>query len=157
MPTLRPSMPPANCLPVSSQRSARAGEAENAASNISAAARPAVRRLETAWLRSLFVMKTPTALKRARGGSCRVCANTSIREPRPRAVITGRRLADRGGRGARCRARGRLASLIGALSVVGFRDHGVLALAVVAVGLAVAAANRAEYPRTEFRDPGAGA
>src|SRR5258707_6057655 len=59
-------------------------------------------------------------------------------------------------------ARGRLACLIGAclvgaLAVAGFRDHGALALTVVAIGLAVAAANRAGDPRTEFRDPGAGA
>jgi len=44
-------------------------------------------------------------------------------------------------------ARGRLVCLIGALSVVGFRDHGALALTVVAIGLAVAAANRAEDPQ----------
>src|SRR5258708_14305352 len=156
MPTLRPSMPPANCLAVSSQRSARAGEAARAASNIRAAARPAVRRPDTAWLRSLFIMNTPTAFKRAREVSCRVCASTSIRSAPAGLGLRGGSYLTMKAAAHDVGARGRLACLIGALSVVGFRDHGLLAFAVVSIGLGVAAADRAEDPRTEFRGPGAG-
>jgi hypothetical protein len=48
------------------------------------------------------------------------------------------------------------ARLIGALAVVKFRNHGGLALAIVAVGVVIAAANRSIDSRAEFRNPGAG-
>src|ERR1700712_942143 len=54
------------------------------------------------------------------------------------------------------RAAASSARLVGALAVVKFRNHGGLALAIVAVGLVIAAANRPIDSRAEFRNPDAG-